>query len=408
MKIKGVEVSKMQIGVLVIVWAAFLMTFLGRLAWPPIMPVAAKDLGISSKEAGSFMTAFYIGYVVTQLPGGLLTDRFGYRKVILVSFVLMGLSTALVGTIQSYNQGLIYRLISGLGSGSVYAACISAIFDWFPDKGRGTAMGFFFTASSLGVTTVNLLVPTVSSYFGWQGAFYFIGLLPMVALVFSLFLLKERKAATPRRSSANAVNFWSNLKSLLKNKNLMITACSGFWVMWATWGTATWANTYLHKALGLSLIQAGAIMSLYGLAALICKPVSGMLADIFRNRKKQLLFWMIILFAPLLLIFGLNTNTALLYVLAPLLGIFAFIYTPVLTLFVGEQVEHSQVASANGLVNTIQQLGALISPLTVGIVLDLTQSYFYAFATLAVGPVLSAVFLLLVKKEQAQVESSQN
>ena len=74
----------------------------------------------------------------------------------------------------------------------------------------------------------------------------------------------------------------------------------------------------------------------------------------------------------------------------------------------GEQVEHSQVASANGLVNTIQQLGALISPLTVGIVLDLTQSYFYAFATLAVGPVLSAVFLLLVKKEQAQVESSQN
>ena len=398
MKIHGVNISKTQLGILLIVWAAFLMTFLGRLAWPPIMPLAVSDLNISAKEAGSFMTTFYIGYVLTQLPGGLLTDRFGYRKVILISFIFMGIFTALIGTIQSYDQGLLYRLAAGLGSGAVYAACIAAIFDWFPDKGRGTAMGFFFTASSLGVTTVNLLVPPIAALYGWKGAFYFIGLLPMLAFAIALLLLKECNNPKTQKPKTNLTNFWGNTVSLLKNRNLMITAGSGFWVMWATWGTATWANSYLHKILGLSLVEAGSIMSLYGLAALICKPISGFLADVFREKKKLLLCWMIIIFAPLLLLFGYNTNITVLYILTPLLGIAAFIYTPVLSLFVGEQVSREQIASASGLVNTIQQLGALISPLTVGFILDLTQNYFFAFAALAAGPIISVVMLMTIKK----------
>ena len=122
MNIRGVQITWMQIGVLVVAWLAFLFSFVDRLSWPPVMPIASAELGLSAKEAGSFMTAFYIGYVATQLPGGLLTDRYGYRKVLIGSFLIMGIFTILMGTISSYQQGFMYRILAGAGSGAIFSA----------------------------------------------------------------------------------------------------------------------------------------------------------------------------------------------------------------------------------------------------------------------------------------------
>lgn len=402
MRIKNVDITGMQIGVLVIVWLAFLLSFVGRLAWPPIMPLAVKDLAMTAKDAGSYMTAFYIGYVLTQLPGGLLADRLGYRKVILWSFILMGIFTALMGTIQSYEQGFVYRILAGVGSGAVYSACVRAIFDWFPGKGRGTAMGFFFTASSLGVTVVNLFVPTIAHSQGWKVSFIISGALSIIALLFAYFILKERTSSLEGKQAQKAATFFTDIGILLKNRDLMITAFVGFCAMWATWGTATWANTYMNKSLHLSLVEAGVIMSIYGIAALLCKPIAGILTDAFGRKKKMLIFWMIIVFVPLLLFFGINTNITFLYITAPLLGIAAFIYTPALSVYVGELVELRLVGSATGLVNTIWQLGSLLSPLVVGMVLDATNNYAFAFATLAAGPLIGALAILTVKDKKRQ------
>lgn len=399
---------KLQIGVLVIVWMAFLFSFVDRLSWPPIIPLASKDLGLTKAQAGSFMTAFYIGYVITQLPGGLLTDRFGYRKVLLGSFFVMGVFTALMGTIHSFEQGFWLRVLAGLGSGAVFSACVRAIFDWFPGKGRGTAMGFFMTASSLGVSVVNMFVPSVAKAQGWQTAFLVAGILPIIGLILGFFFLKERTSAADQRSAAqSSAHFWKDVASLLKNRNLMVTGFSGFCAMWATWGVATWANTYMNKGLGISLVEAGVIMSVYGLTAIFCKPLIGILSDILKVQKKVMLFIVLIFFGPMLLWFGTSTSTSVLYMAAALLGIFAFVYSPIMNTFIGELVNPRLVGTATGFVNTIWQLGSLISPLAVGAVLDATNSYFMAFLTLAIGPILAALVILLVNEKAVEKHSTE-
>ncbi|BCJ85686.1 MFS transporter [Effusibacillus dendaii] len=390
----------MQIGALIIVWLAFLFSFVDRLSWPPIIPIASKELGMTAAQAGSYMTAFYVGYVITQLPGGLLTDRFGYRKVLLGSFFIMGIFTALMGMIQSFEQGLVLRILAGLGSGAVFSACVRAIFDWFPAKGRGTAMGFFMTASSLGVSVVNLFVPTVTKSYGWQTAFLVAGFLPILGLVLGYFFLKERTSAAEQRQNAqSSVGFWKDVAGMFKNRNLMMAGMSGFCAMWATWGTATWANTYMNKGLHMSLVQAGFIMSIYGMAALLCKPIIGILSDILKVQRRVLLFVVLICFGPVLLWFGSTTSISLLYLIAPILGIAAFVYSPIMNNYIGELVDQRLVGTATGFVNTIWQLGSLISPLAVGAVIDATHNYFYAFVTLAIGPVLAAFIILLVKEK---------
>ncbi len=285
MNIRGIEVTNKQIGVLFIVWLAFLLSFVDRLTWPPIMPMAMKELGISAKQAGSYMTVFYTGYVLTQLPGGLLTDRFGYRKVLLASFLIMGSFTALMGLTSSYEHGLVYRFLAGVGSGAVFSASVRAIFDWFPAKGRGTAMGFFMTASSVGVTVVNLLIPVAAKQNGWKFSFFVAGGITIAAFAIGYFLLADRKNDTVA-GPGKANQFWQDILQLTKNRNLLLTGLAGFCAMWATWGTAAWANTYMNKALQLSLVEAGAIMSLYGIAAFVCKPISGLLADCLLHNEK--------------------------------------------------------------------------------------------------------------------------
>ncbi|MEJ8546745.1 MFS transporter [Brevibacillus borstelensis] len=391
-----------QMGVLLIVWMAFLFSFVDRLSWPPIMPLASQDLGLSKAEAGSYMTAFYIGYVITQLPGGLLTDRFGYRKVLLGSFFIMGLFTVSMGMINSYHTGFALRVLAGLGSGAVFSACVRAIFDWFPAKGRGTAMGFFMTASSLGVSVVNMFVPTVAGSYSWKTAFFVAGALPLLGLVLGYFFLREKTSAAEQRAQGeSSASFWKDVGQLFKNRNLMVTGFSGFCAMWATWGTATWANTYMNKGLGISLVEAGVIMSIYGVTALLCKPIIGILSDVLKVKRKTLLFIVLFLFGPVLMWFAMTTNASMLYIAAAILGIAAFVYSPIMNNYIGELVPRRLVGTATGFVNTIWQLGSLISPLAVGAVLDATNSYFFAFLTLAIGPLLGAFIILLVKEEAA-------
>ncbi|WP_047151894.1 MFS transporter [Aneurinibacillus tyrosinisolvens] len=383
-------------------WLVYLFSYVSRMSWPPIIPLASQDLGINAAQAGSFMTAFYIGYVITQIPGGFLTDRYGYRKVLLGSLLIISVSTLLTGFVDSFTLGLATRCLAGIGSGAIFSAGLLAITDWFPENKRGMANGLFMTSTSLGVSLVNLYVPTLSKGYGWRTAFLVSGLLPLLGLIAAYFLLKERPRVEQKtKEPQNNQSYWKDVILLFKNRNLLLTGIAGFGGQWATLGIATWANTYLNKSLHLSLVQAGLFMSFFGMAALLCKPITGILSD-FVNRK-VLSFWILLLLGPMLLWFGANQNESYLYFLLPAIGVLGYAFYPPLNTLICDSVEKRFVGTASGLVNAMWQLGALIAPLAVGAVIDATHNYFYVFATLGIGPVLGAFAILFVKLENSAV-----
>ena len=374
--------------------AAFFCSFMDRLAWPPVIPLAAKELGLTGAQAGGFMSAFFFGYLLTQLPGGMMADRWGTRKVLLISLVLMGLFTVSIAWIPDYLTGLVMRFLAGLGSGAVLAASVKGVYDYFDPARRATAMGFFMASGPLGLLVANLMSPSIAASYGWRMSFLLAGTITLLVWILSWKLL-------PRRGIAHLVSQegdrLDSVGRLFKNRDLMLTAGAGFFAMWGTWGTLTWANAYMSSSLGLTLQESGRMMALFGCGALIGQPLAGWLADRYLGRRRQTGMAILGLFGILLGLFGTNRDTGMLILLAPLLGAGSFIFGPVLNTFISELVSPRQVATAIGLCNGIWQVGSLISPLTAGLILDWTGSYSAAFSVLAAGPLTAVAILAMVR-----------
>ena len=134
-----------------------------RLSWSSVMPILNEALHFTAKMGAQHISAFYFGYALTVLPGGILADKIGYRRTILFSLIGMAAVTALMSTITDYNMAWGLRFLLGVMSGPVQASCLSAIGDHFGPNQRGAAVGIFMSCTSFGITTVNLYAPYVAT-----------------------------------------------------------------------------------------------------------------------------------------------------------------------------------------------------------------------------------------------------
>ena len=299
--------------ILILTVGCFLFTFITRFAWPPLIPVVVPVLGMQMTQAGAFMSAFYIGYVITQVPAGVLADRFGVRAILGASLVIEGLATFAMGSMTSFDAGFWLRVLTGLGAGAVYAGCTRALMQWFPARERGTAFGVLLAAPSGGIVLSNYIVPALNSAVGWQGAFRAIGLATVVVGVLVFLLIRASGEVLGSGS------MFGGFRVIFGSKDLILTALAGFCLMWVELGTATWANTYIKNQLGYTVQAAGLVMVFYGIGGVLAPLVSGFISDRIGQRKNILIF-SYALIIPLTVLFGYQTTMTMLSVMGFLFG----------------------------------------------------------------------------------------
>jgi nitrate/nitrite transporter NarK len=188
------------------------------------------------------------------------------------------------------------------------------------------------------------------------------------------------------------------MSALFRNRDLVLLALVGCGALWGTWGFTFWVNALMVKGYGISATRAGFITVVFGIGAIISKPLVGLLSDLIGGKRKAILIICFAAFTAMLLIFGaLKTEMAFL-VAAPFLGVTAFIYTPLLIAMVAEIAGPELVGTAYGVVNAIWQLSSVIVPIAVGIVYQQTNSLYAAFVALAIGPLVATVAMCWVKE----------
>jgi ACS family glucarate transporter-like MFS transporter len=149
-----------------------------------------KDFHLTQTQMGTVFSAFVLGYTLFQVPGGMLADRYGPKRVLGLAMVSWALFTFMTGSIGKVsilsglnilNALIVLRFLFGVSQGPLFPACTRAVANWFPLSERARANGLAIAGLSIGSFLMPPLVSRMVLSWGWQSSFY-------ISAVFSLLI----------------------------------------------------------------------------------------------------------------------------------------------------------------------------------------------------------------------------
>ena len=381
----------------VLLMCVFVAVFLGRFAWPPLQVEALGDLKIADKEVGYlFMVSFYLGYLLTQLPGGLLSDHFGAKVVLAASLLISGICTLAFSSITTAYTGYAWRFLAGIGGGAVYSACIRATVSRFPKEKMGKAMGFLMMAPTLGTLVPNLLAPRLANWLGgWRPGFLSIGLfLVALAVLFYVCFPKSEKTAS---AGAAKISPLAGLKFVWGEKRLRLLAVTGFCLLWTYIGFVSAGNSYMMEVLAYDKLKAGNVMAVFSLVGLASTFLGGALMDKIKLRELVLILSFAFMVVASFIFTKVTTDGAILTV-AALMGLGVGAGNSISAVLTAEYAGPKFAGAAGGATGFLFQTAAMISPWVLGRSIKLSASYDYIGLILGLAPLVGIVLLILLTK----------
>jgi sugar phosphate permease len=369
--------------VLTLLWIEFFTAYLDRTNIAVAGPTLMKTLAITPQLFGYVLAAFTAGYAVMQVPGGILADRFGVRRVLVAALLVWSLFTGLTALAASVGALILVRFCFGLGEGIESGAHFRALGDTFTSRERSTASGILHTSLALGPAVAAPLAAAIIGAYGWQALFLWFTV-PGIIVAAVVWRYFPKTTGQPRPPQAT-------MRALQRGPRLwwMFAAYLCFNV--AFWGLAGWMPSYLSSERHIELKSLGFAASvpyLFGFAGLL---VLGWVArTLLYERRAQLVAGAYVLAGlSLFLAFragdvvtcitGLSTAAFFLY------GSFAPFWAVSLDL-----VPEGSHGALSGFVNLGGQIGGFFAPIAVGAFVGATHSYAGGFALMACALIAGA------------------
>ncbi|MBS5749212.1 MULTISPECIES: MFS transporter [Actinotignum] len=139
-----------------------------------------ESLNMDASQAGFAAGIFFIGYLVLQVPGGYLAQKWSARKVVFVLMIGWGVCAILAGFVHSYTQLLIARFTLGVFEGGVQPALMVLISRWFSKAERGRAFSLFIMHNPIATIITGPFAGLILMYGNWRELFIIQGALPLV------------------------------------------------------------------------------------------------------------------------------------------------------------------------------------------------------------------------------------
>lgn len=134
---------------ILVIWLFQIANYFDRTAISFAGPSMMKSLSMDPSSFGVLLSSFAIGYVLSQIPGGILADRFGFKPVLVIAPLLWALFTGMTGLVASIGAVVVVRFLFGLSEGASNAACYKVIGDYFVPQDRARATSYWTTVFAL-------------------------------------------------------------------------------------------------------------------------------------------------------------------------------------------------------------------------------------------------------------------
>ena len=394
---------------------ALSFTFLSRYIWSPLMADVSGEFGINATQAGLYMSAFFAGYLVTQIPGGIMADRYQPKYILIACTVLGSTMTALMSRITSYEMGLVIRVITGISSGCVMAQCSKVVALTFAPQERASAMGVVLASPPFGITLAQSLGAPLNQAFGWRTTFVIVGAVAVGVVALLALFVKPVEKSVPAEKTAGAAGkavaqtaaakpqaqagMLEGLVGFFTNKQQLLLGISGFMFMFVSVGFATWTNKYA-QSLGCTPVQGGMIITCYSIAGIIASCLSGGLAKKIHMSHRNFLMLTLTGMGVMTILFSMQRSYMGLLLVGIIYGAVSYLpsthYTTSAMMLAGERF----TATAASTQNLLFQMASLIMPIVVGRVIDATGNYSLIWYIFLGCSVIAVLFSFLVKNDE--------
>lgn len=351
----------------------YAVSFISRNVWSTAIPKAAPELNLSMAAAGGLMTAYYVGYVLSNFFSGFFVDSLGPRKTLAAASLLTGFFTLLIPFAKSYSAIFLLRVGAGIASGPLFSGGVKFQHTWFSPKSRATAMGFIMSGPALGTMIASGVFAPIINSKGWRAGFSYAGLACLAIAIATFLFAKERSLITTKpktdKTAEEKAEDRKGLLSVLFKKSFVLGTIAQMLGIGANQGFTTWSILYLTQVKGFSLTSAGALMAITSSAGLFSSTLSGIVSDLLKTRKKTAYIGAIGTFIFTLSLLYSNTYSSLLIILFLRVILGAFLGNSVNTLQ-ADTAAGPYAGRAMGIYNGVCQLGSVIFPVVLGFILD--------------------------------------
>ena len=370
--------------------AGWAVIYADRTVLYPLLTVIAREFGLSGLQTGWISSAYFTLYVAGMVPAGLLAERLGLKRVLVLFSILMAVGVAGFGLAAvNYPALLAVAGLHGLGAGAYYTMAYSIIIHAVPNTLRGLASGVINGGMSLGlVAGLALAGPFYQTTGSWRMPFLILAV-PTI-LIAALFQLQVREVQVSARRS---VPLWG----LLQDRTLVCMNLSGFCVLYGWWVLLTWGPVFFQTERGVSLTMSGMYTLVIAITAIPSGLLLGRLSDRV-GRKRIALALMPLMALALIAVAQVSSHAGMLLVLLAYGLVGKLAWDPVGIAWLGDYTSRTHpeaVGAAVALFSFTSVLSAVVGPPLTGWIKDLTGSlaggFYLAAAVAMLGFLLSLV-----------------
>lgn len=394
MKITAPRAAEIDFWLLAICFARVL-AYANFMVYAACLPVLMDKWHMSASQAGTISSAFMGGYALSLFFFSWLAERFGAKRMFILSINLTALSSLVFAFMAvSYLTGLVFYAIVALTQGGIYTPAIMLFSDRYDSRKRGMAMGYLIASTSVAYACSLLISGLCLHWSGYRLAFWVTGSMPLLGAGLAGYIFKN----TPNRIHPRTERL-SFFRMLRYNRNAQYLTAGYTSHSWELLGMWSWTPAFFASSLALSgkVIGEAAEVGAYLTAGMhmvgsFASASMGHLSD--RLGRRIILIFLAAISTLLSFSFGwlVWCPIQILTILGLLYYFTALGDSPVLSTALTEVVDPGYLGSMLAVRSLLGFGAGAIAPLIFGVVIDLTnpnyspiKNWGWAFMTLGLG-----------------------
>ena len=415
---------RIALRLLPLLFTLYIVNYLDRTSVAYAAIGMSRDLGFSDRVFGLGAGVFFFSYLVLQIPGALLVERWGARRMISATMIAWGFLTALTALVHIPAQLYLARFLLGAAEASFFPGVILYLSHWFIQEDRAKATSSFMSAVPLSLVIESPIAGWILgrrwiAIDGWRWLFILEGIpAAVLGLVAYFHLTESPREATwlapeqrewiegkLREEKPASMQAMSVRQVLISRTNLLLAAAA-FLNFSAVYGFIFWFPTMLKRQSGFSDVHVGLLGALPYLACFAAMQANGWHSDKSRERRWHSAAPLLISAAGLMGLAAQPRSIVLSLVFFTMVGV-GMAFLAAFWAIPTEILSQAAAAPALGVINAVGNVSGLASPYLFGYLNTRTGSFSSGLSVLALSAFGGALLMLCIPRTARAVVSQQ-